>query len=1165
VALRIEALADELVLRTRQQPSTRAGLPLQAEARVTALGLPVPDAQVEFRLAGERSSKQIRPTNDAGVAKVDFAADAGGQLSAELLNSALDLGDEAAIVLEEAAKISLSQPLHQLTMEAGAETTLDLAIRVDETGSYQIELDQQATPSGGLQLTTQSPGGGLGGDGPGTFVVRQVFKAVKPGIYDVVTKATLSEASAETVLRVIVGPGEAKNRLVIYQPSSDPAILRPQAGSQRVVFKVAVAGTSTPPESLILQRLPGTIATTRRASVAPGRPAEFAESSRGFGVFQLLRENLLGPLADVVPVQLTAPDPDFCLQTPRPPECLDVTASLTADPGRINEGQASTLRWQSTNAILCQSEGFNTLDEETSGNVDVSPTTTTTYTITCSNYNDSASASATVTVVPPPPPAPTATLTANPDTIESGGSSTLAWDSTGADSCQGDGFSTDGATSGDVNVSPTATTAYTVTCSNSSDSASASATVTVNEPPPPPPPLPPIAANPCIEPEPVSEIVGDPSPPESVVVLRDDGQGPDEVAGDLVYTAVADADAAVETTLLYRVVAEYPCGIVASKALALPVADLPTELFPTSTEDFPLVEDPVTGERFASNQVFVRFRPDVTPAEIRRIVEREDAEIIGFEPTLNLAQVESEHADGVIGVRRAMASFSVYEEVSYADPNHEIVLDGFPDDPEFPDQKSLDIVRALEAWLAAGARPDEGEARAIAILDEGVDYDHKDLKQRVLRSNDGEVEGKNCVDRGKEPKDKDGHGTRVAGVAAARTGNGRDVAGAAFDAKFVPVKIREGSRGYVYEDGAICGLKFAREHLDVARIANLSNGVNYSDPELRDAVRATLAAGIVIVASAGNNPPFKRKHYPAAYNEILQGTEETSDNGLIAVANTDDKDEPYDDKDDGTVRGPWVDLGAPGVDIVTTGLNNDTVRPTPGTSYSAPLVAGAAALLWSRDPTATVQGIEQSLKGAAQRAKEANEIGDGRLDFAEAVLNGSAELHIRDAGSPGDWPSAENSTCSYERPRAGGDESTFFEAQHGRQFLLCEGFGQAATLKAFRVPEGIKRLTFAVRLAAVASPEVGEARLEAVWQTQDGVLEPAEADDYTLTLAECKSPFKLPGAPPEVSCSGWQNWNKVIVKNPRPGNSAFIFRARLADSNGPVWLMLDDFRIKEVE
>src|SRR5437762_2448751 len=114
------------------------------------------------------------------------------------------------------------------------------------------------------------------------------------------------------------------------------------------------------------------------------------------------------------------------------------TASLSLSPSTINQGQSSTLTWGSARATSCTGTGFNT-GGTTSGSLIVSPMTTTLYSLTCSNISGQGSASATLTVNPG---VPVASLTASPNVIIVGSSSTLTWPSQNAISYTGTGFNT---------------------------------------------------------------------------------------------------------------------------------------------------------------------------------------------------------------------------------------------------------------------------------------------------------------------------------------------------------------------------------------------------------------------------------------------------------------------------------------------------------------------------------------------------------------------------------------------------------------------------------------------------------------------------------------------------------------------------------------------------
>jgi len=152
-----------------------------------------------------------------------------------------------------------------------------------------------------------------------------------------------------------------------------------------------------------------------------------------------------------------------------------VSASLEAQPNIITEGNSSTLEWGSQEAEFCQGAGFDT-GGQTSGSADVSPTETTTYQVTCEDEEENTvTDSVTVFLMD-------VDLTADPETITEGESSTLNWSSDHTISCQGDGFDTGGQTSGSVDVSPSETTTYEITCEDEEEiTVSDSVEVTVEE------------------------------------------------------------------------------------------------------------------------------------------------------------------------------------------------------------------------------------------------------------------------------------------------------------------------------------------------------------------------------------------------------------------------------------------------------------------------------------------------------------------------------------------------------------------------------------------------------------------------------------------------------------------------------------------------------------
>ncbi|MFC1829702.1 hypothetical protein ACFL0O_08825, partial [Thermodesulfobacteriota bacterium] len=153
------------------------------------------------------------------------------------------------------------------------------------------------------------------------------------------------------------------------------------------------------------------------------------------------------------------------------------TVDISANPETILAGESSTLTWHTANADSCVIEpGIGSVD--LTGSIEVSPTVTTTYTITATGPDGTVSDNITVTVLQPP----TISISADPNTILSGGSSTLRWSSTNADTCeinQGIG-SVD--VNGSIQVSPTETTTYTITAAGPGGTTTADVTVNVTYP-----------------------------------------------------------------------------------------------------------------------------------------------------------------------------------------------------------------------------------------------------------------------------------------------------------------------------------------------------------------------------------------------------------------------------------------------------------------------------------------------------------------------------------------------------------------------------------------------------------------------------------------------------------------------------------------------------------
>ena len=182
-------------------------------------------------------------------------------------------------------------------------------------------------------------------------------------------------------------------------------------------------------------------------------------------------------------------------------------------------------------------------------------------------------------------------------------------------------------------------------------------------------------------------------------------------------------------------------------------------------------------------------------------------------------------------------------------------------DPIAPAQWGLSQIKAPAAW-ARGAR---GAGVTIAVLDTGADLTHPDLKGKLLPGTDYV---KPPADGCPGPQDEHGHGTHVAGIAAAVTGNGVGVAGVAPDAKILPVRVlnadgAEAELGKVFE-----AIRWAADNgADVINLSladlPLTATLDGSDEDAEKAVDHAWSKGAVVVAAASNES-FPLCNYPAA-------------------------------------------------------------------------------------------------------------------------------------------------------------------------------------------------------------------------------------------------------------------------------------------------------------
>jgi thermitase len=308
-------------------------------------------------------------------------------------------------------------------------------------------------------------------------------------------------------------------------------------------------------------------------------------------------------------------------------------------------------------------------------------------------------------------------------------------------------------------------------------------------------------------------------------------------------------------------------------------------------------------------------------------------------------------------------AYSSNPRVAYVEPDFMVQAVGDPDDPYFGRQWGLSKIEAPLAWEVTTGSPSIN----VAILDTGVDQDHPELAGKIVSNIN--LTTSTTVD------DVQGHGTHVAGIAAATTNNGIGVAGLGYGSTIMNVKVL-GDDGWGTYGGVASGIVWAADN--GAEVISMSlGGICYSST-LEDAVNYAYSKGVVVVAAAGNNGddvPF----YPAACTNCIAVAATTSVDTLASFSN----------------YGDWVDVGAPGTSIYSTRKDNSYGYGA-GTSMAAPHVAGLAGLVFTTVSDTNGDGrlndeVRSRIEATCDDIGE-TDIGHGRINAARAVGDGAPVL-----------------------------------------------------------------------------------------------------------------------------------------------------------------------------
>ncbi len=390
------------------------------------------------------------------------------------------------------------------------------------------------------------------------------------------------------------------------------------------------------------------------------------------------------------------------------------------------------------------------------------------------------------------------------------------------------------------------------------------------------------------------------------------------------------------------------------------------------------------GRDYVPDQILVKFKPTVTAPFVETTIAAYQTKKIRRIPKIDvfLLQIPKN-----LTVEEMLYVLRQNPNIEFAEPNYKAYITVTPNDtlfryqyalhntgqeigasPDSPRGTSNADIKATSTWEETKG----SEEVLIAVIDTGVDMEHPDLINKIHST------GYDFVNDDNDATDDQGHGTIVAGIAAAETNNDKGVAGVAWNCKILPIKSidEQGEGTYEWVEQ---GIIWAAEN--GADVINLSLGGTVPSQSLEAALFHALSNDIVIVAAAGNEGAAV--NYPAAYDDYC-----------LAVAATD-----YDDiSTDWSNFGPEVDVAAPGERIVGPvptwfwGPDSFPYGFGDGTSMAVPHVAGLAALIKSLKPWLKAADIMHVIRYSADDINannypgKDNFIGYGRINMEKALV-----------------------------------------------------------------------------------------------------------------------------------------------------------------------------------
>ena len=361
---------------------------------------------------------------------------------------------------------------------------------------------------------------------------------------------------------------------------------------------------------------------------------------------------------------------------------------------------------------------------------------------------------------------------------------------------------------------------------------------------------------------------------------------------------------------------------------------------------------------FVEGQILVQPRAGLPDSALNALLQAHGAQTASRIPAIGVRVVRVPRR----AEEQVAAALSRRPEIRFAEVDRLVSPDErIPDDPRYGDAWHLPAVDASAAWSVA-----LGGDVIVAILDTGVDASHPDLADKLLY-------GYNSADGSTTTSDVHGHGTRVAGAAAASTNNATGVAAIGWDARILPVRITNRSDGVASFSAMAEGVIWAADN--GATVANISYDATRSSTVASAAQYMRNRGGVVVVAAgnSGGDPGYADSPYMTSVSAFTSSGNKASWSSY----------------------GDYINVAAPGAGILTTSSGGGYASAS-GTSFASPVTAGVFALMRSANSSLSAAELDDVLYSTANNPNGDWDpyFGHGKVDAAAAVAEAARRSYM---------------------------------------------------------------------------------------------------------------------------------------------------------------------------